>query len=437
MAAEYGKLGSMRRQQRKPNRRDFGKLGLALAGALWAPAVLGGGRAKVVIIGGGPGGIAVARSLAVNYGGIDITLIEANRRYVTPFFSNRFIAGLWPLDRLTFTYERIGAVAPINLVHDRAVAVDAGSRQVRLGGGGVLAYDRLVMAAGTDLIHDAIDGYGPEAMTAMPHAYHGTGAGQPRLLHDRLRAMDDGGLVALAVPKRPYPCHPAPYERASLIAEWLARHKPASKILVLDANDSFPQMETMLDAWERDFGDMIEWLPGDFGGLVEAVDAAAGRVMTADESYAPDVANIIPPLRASRLAAQAGLTDVSGWCPIEPVGLESTLIDNIHVLGDACEPGDMPRSAYAAYNQGQVCATALGNALGGETQAAPEYSNVCYFLLRRGQGLVIGGRYEPRGGRITGIEGFGSAPDEDEATRAATAEAAERWYAELTEALFD
>jgi hypothetical protein len=68
---------------------------------------------------------------------------------------------------------------------------------------------------------------------------------------------------------------------------------------------------------------------------------------------------------------------------------------------------------------------------------APEYNNACYFLLRRGQGLLIGGRYEPREGRITGIEGFSSAPDEGEAARAATAEAAEHWYADLTGALFD
>lgn len=418
-------------------RRRFGTLGLAAAGALWAPSVLGQNRPKVVIIGGGPGGIATARALATDYSAIDITLVEANAVYVTPFFSNRFIAGLWPLERISFAYDRLAAVSEIRLVHDRAVAVDADARHVRLGSGGVLNYDRLVMAAGADLIYDAIDGYGPEAITAMPHAYHGTDAEQPRLLRDQLRAMDDGGLVALSVPKRPYPCHPAPYERASLIAEWLQRHKPASKILLFDSNDTFPQMETMLDSWERDYGDLIEWLPGDFGGLVEAVDPAAGRIMTADDSYAPDVANIIPPQRASALAAQAGLTDDSGWCPIEPFGLESTRIAQIHVLGDACKPGDMPRSAYAAFNQGGICATAIGNALSGATRQAPEYSNACFFLLRRGRGLIIGGRYEARDGRITGIEGWASALDEVEATRAATAEAADLWYADLTGAMFD
>jgi sulfide dehydrogenase [flavocytochrome c] flavoprotein subunit len=437
---EYGKLGSMR-QQLAPNRRDIGKLGgklgLAVAGALWAPAVLaGGGGARVVIVGGGPGGVAVARALAAGYSDLDITIVEANNAYVTPFFSNRYVAGLWPLDKITFTYGRLAAVAGIRLVHDRAMAIDVDRRQVRLEGGAVLAYDRLVVATGADLIYDAIDGYGPAAETALPHAYHGADAGQLTLLYDQLQAMDDGGLVAVTVPKRPYPCHPAPYERASLIAEWLQRHKPTSKVLVLDSNETFPQMEIMLGAWERDFGDLIEWRPGDFGGAVEAVDGASRTLITADESVMADVGNVIPPQRAGWLATQTGLADASGWCPIDPVGLESMVAPNIHVLGDACDPGDMPRSAYGAFSQAQVCATAIGNAVGGASRTPPEYSNSCYFLLRHGSALVIGGRYQPEAGRITGIEGYSSAVDEDDAARAATAEAAERWYDDLTKALF-
>ena len=54
------------KQQNLITRRTFGKIATAATGALWATAVLGAGRAKVVIIGGGPGGISVARSLATH-----------------------------------------------------------------------------------------------------------------------------------------------------------------------------------------------------------------------------------------------------------------------------------------------------------------------------------------------------------------------------------
>ena len=435
MTIECGKFDFLS-QKHSPNRRDIAKFALALAGSLAAPAVLAGSGAKVIVIGGGPGGITVARTLATRYSGLDISLIEANSAYVTQFFSNRLVAGLWPIERLTFSYDRLAAVAGVRLVRDHVTAIDIDKQQVRLSGGAVLTYDRLVVAAGADLIYHAIDGYGRDAEFVMPHAYHGTDAVQLKLLRRQLQAMDDGGLIALTVPKRPYPCHPAPYERASLIAEWLHRHKPASKILILDSNDTFPQMETMLGAWERYFGDLIEWLPSDFGGAVEAIDPATRSLMTADDTFTPDVANVIPPQRASRLASRTGLADASGWCPIDPMGLESTLAPNVHVIGDACDSGDMPRSAYAAFSQAQVCATAIGEALGSISLFLPVYTNRCYFLLRQGSALVIGGRYEPRDGRIAGVEGFSSAPDEDETTRYATAVAAEHWYDDLTRAMF-
>ena len=59
----------------------------------------------------------------------------------------------------------------------------------------------------------------------MPHAWK---AGeQTLLLRKQLEAMDDGGLVVIAVPANPLRCPPAPYERASLIAHYLKTQKAA------------------------------------------------------------------------------------------------------------------------------------------------------------------------------------------------------------------
>ena len=248
--------------------------------------------------------------------------------------------------------------------------------------------------------------------------------------------MEDSGLVAITVPPRPYRCTPAPYERASLIATYLARRKPRSKLLILDANDTFPLMGAMLDAWDAKFGDTVEWLSGDFGGALVAVDPAGRALITEDETFAVDVASVIPPQRAGSLALDAGLADDSGWCPIDARDFSSRRADAIHVLGDAIEPGDMPRSAFAAHSQAKVCAVAVGNALTGESLSAPELSNRCYFLLRQAAGLIVGGRYRASADRIEGIEGFSSQVGEDSTARKATAEAAERWYTNITAAMF-
>ena len=47
------------------------------------------------------------------------------------------------------------------------------------------------------------------------------------------------GRVVISAPANPFRCPPGPYERASLIAYYLKKAKPRSKLIVLDAKDSF------------------------------------------------------------------------------------------------------------------------------------------------------------------------------------------------------
>ena len=417
-------------------RRVVGGALAAVGLGLFAPAIIGAARPRVAIVGGGPGGVIAARRLALDYPEIDITLIEANREYVTPFFSNRYLAGMQALDATRFDYLGLGRIAGLRLIHQRVAAVDVDRGALRFDGGGRLEYDRLILAPGVSLIHQAIDGYGVAAESAMPHAYGGATAQQWRLLRNQLTAMEDGGLVVITVPLRPYRCTPAPYERASLIAGYLKRHKPRAKLLILDANDTFPLMDAMLDAWERDFGDSMEWLPGDFGGALLAVDTASRALITGDESFTADVANVIPPQRAGTLALDADLADDSGWCPVDASDFSSRRADGVHVLGDAIDPGDMPRSAFAAGAQARACATALGNALSGRESPLPALENACYFLLGDDDGLVSGGRYRVLDGRIAGIEGYSSSAGEDAAVRGDTARAGVRWFTDITAEMF-
>lgn len=419
------------------NRRQIVGGGLAAAGlGLFAPAVIGAARPRVIVVGGGPAGVIAARRLAADFPAIDVTLIEANRGYVTPFFSNRYLAGMQDLEATRFDYLAIGRIAGLRLIHHRVTAIEGDRRTLRLADGSRVGYDRLILAPGVSLMGGAIDGYGAGAETAMPHAYGGTTAAQWRLLRRQLTAMEDGGLVVITVPPRPYRCTPAPYERASLIAHYLVRHKPRSKLLILDANDTFPLMGAMLDAWDAEFGDTIEWLSGDFGGALIAVDPAGRALITEDESFTADVANVIPPQRAGSLALSAELADDSGWCPVDASDFSSRRADGIHVLGDAIDPGDMPRSAFAAAAQARVCVAALGSALTGREAPPPALENACYFLLGDDDGLVSGGRYRIADGRISGIEGYSSSADEDPETRREVAQAGERWFTDLTVEMF-
>jgi len=418
-------------------RREFGKLALASTGVLMAPAVLaGGGKSRVVVVGGGVSGATAARQLASINPDIEISLIEPNVGYVTPFFSNRALVGIAPLDTFTHDYKKLDAASRVSVIHDKVVAGDPAKKQVQLSTGKTLPYDRLIVAPGTELITDGISGYGPGTENIFPHAYNGTGPGQWQLLQGQLQSLDNGGLVIMTVPKRPYRCTPAPYERASLIGDFLKQHKPRSKLLVLDAKNEFPLSDLMLEIWEAKFGENVEWVSADFGGALDSVDDRK-RTVTADgENHKPAIANIIPPQRAGKIATDLGLADESGWCPVDPLTFESRLHAGVHVLGDAIEGGDMPKSAAAAHSQAVTAAVAISNALSGGTLAIPDLENRCYFLTEKGKALVIGGRYRIGEDKIIGIEGYSSAIDEDDATRRKTAATSDQWYRDITQAMF-
>ncbi len=228
-----------------------------------------------------------------------MTLVEANRTFTACPFSNEVIAGLRDIEAQQFGYDRLAADG-INVVLQAAARIDAAARTVTLANGDTLAYDRLVIAPGIDLRYEALPGYDEAASVKMPHAWK---AGeQTLLLRRQLEAMDDGGVVAIAVPANPSRCPPAPYERASLIAHYLKAHKPRSKVLILDAKDGFSQQRLFETAWKELYPGLIERISLSEGGRVTSVDPATRTIITEFGNYTPDVANIIPPQKAGRIA---------------------------------------------------------------------------------------------------------------------------------------
>ena len=380
---------------------------------------------RVVIVGGGFGGATCARELKRK--GLAVTLVEASAVYTACPFSNAVLAGLRPIEAQQFKLDAVKK-GGIDIVRQRAVRVDSQARRVVLEDGSLLDYDRLVLSPGIDIRFDALPGYDEAAAATMPHAWK---AGeQTLLLRRQLEAMDDGGTFVMAAPANPFRCPPGPYERASLIAHYLKTHKPRSKLLILDAKDSFSKQRLFQAAWQDLYPDMIEWVPLSSGGKVIEVDAMTRTLVTDFGRHTGDVVNVIPPQRAGQIAQVAGVADRTGWCPIDPVTFESRLQPNIHVIGDASIAGGMPKSAFSANVQGKVCAVAIASLLRGEAPGEPKLINTCYSLVAPDYGISVAGVYSPRNGVLTDVEGAGgtspvNAPPSFRAQEAAYAEA---WF---------
>lgn len=407
----------------------------ALSTPLFAPRALGQAKPKLVVIGGGPGGGTVARYVQKDAGdAIEVTLIEPQKSFTTCFFSNLYVGGFRDFKSITHTYDKVKN-GGVKVVHEAAAAIDRDKKQVALAGGARVPYDRLVIAPGIDIKFDSVPGYSEPAAQVMPHAWKpGT---QTELLVKKLNALEDGATIVMIAPPNPYRCPPGPYERASMFAHVLKKkgHK-TSKIVILDAKPAFSKQAVFIEGWEKHYPGMIEWQDPKMHGGIKSVDPKTGEVKTDLASYKAALANVIPAQMAGRIARDAGLADQSGFCPIDPDNMKSKMDANLFVVGDACIPGDMPKSAFSANSQAKVAAMVIRNELAGARAFPARYANTCWSLIGTDDNIKIGAAYEPGEGKIKQTSGFVSQKGEPADVRKQNYKESLDWYAGIVSDIF-
>ena len=418
----------------KINRRQFNAILGAGVASLALPFTIGAqAKPKVVVIGGGAGGASAARSMAMS-GAVDVTLVTASDTYTTCFFSNLYLGGFRDFASITHGYDKLQA-AGVNVVTGFATGVDMDAKTVSLADGASLAYDRVVVAPGIDLIYDSVPGYSEAASEIAPHAW--LAGAQTQLLKAKLDAMEDGDNIIMIPPPNPYRCPPGPYERVSMMAHMLkTRGMNNSKVIVLDPKPKFSKQGLFQEGWEKHYAGMIEWYgPDVHGGLVN-VDAKAGTVETDLDEFKGAVLNVVPGQRAGSIAMASGLTDDSGFCPINAESMRSTVNENVFVLGDASIAGAMPKSGFSANSQAKVAANAIVAELTGAEAGPASYSNTCWSLIATDDGVKVGAQYAAVDGKIASTSKFISQTGEDAEVRKTTYLESLGWYAGITADMF-
>lgn len=425
----------------KINRREFGKLagavGIAGAGtSVFGSFAIAQGAAKVVIVGGGAGGATVAHYVKKGDPKLDVTLIEANPRYSSSFFSNLYLGGFRSLDSLSHDYAGLTKLG-IKVVRDYASDVDTAAKTVKTRGGRTFNYDRLVLSPGIDLKYDSIAGYSRDAAAVMPHAYT-TDESQKKLLKSQLDAMKDGGTVIVAPPNNPFRCPPGPYERVCMIAHQLKTKKPKSKLIVLDPKKAFSKQPAFMEAFDRYYKGIVEvHLTNEIDSFgVVRVDPKTREVEIKDgKKFKGDVVNIIPQQRAGEIAIKAGCAE-GDWCPVNPESFASKKVGNVYVLGDAAIATDMPKSAFSANSQAKVVAADILTALAGKEKFPARFRNTCWSLVGPDDGIKVLANYAPKDGMLEPSGSFVSKPGEDAATRKQNYAESVSWYDSITADMF-
>lgn len=362
------------------DRREF----LRAVGASLAVAgfpALAGARPRVVIVGAGYGGATCARYLKLWDPKIEVTLIEPNERFVSCPMSNTVLAGWNRMGDVTFSFDYLRKSVD-RFVKDAATAIDPDKRTVRTLGGLVFAYDRLILSPGVELQFDKVTGYDAEAQKTVKHAWKAS-PDQTGVLRRQLEAMPNGGVFVISIPMAPIRCPPAPYERVSLIADYFKRAKPRSKIIMLDGNDDIVSKKALFTAaWKKHYGygtdhSLIDYRPNN---MPSALDARAMKLSTEFDEVKGDVINLVPPMRAAVITDAIGARtgDNGAWCPVDYRSFESTVVPNVHILGDSVL-SNLSKAAALANNGGKLCAYALTEIFAGRTpDPAPVLSSTCY-----------------------------------------------------------
>ncbi|MEA2048041.1 MAG: FAD/NAD(P)-binding oxidoreductase [Campylobacterota bacterium] len=390
------------------NRRDTFKLAgvAAAAAALPSMAVASGAKAakkasgkSVVIVGGGFGGLTMAKALKKKDKSLDVTVIERNNMYMACPFSNSLLGGLdnVTLDTFVGDYYQPSAKYGYAFVHGTVTAIDRKAKTVTTTNGD-FAYDILVLSPG--IAYDTAKQFPKWSADKVREVEHACPGGlipgnEHVALKRQLDNMDDGNVIIIPPAKGKYRCPPAPYERTSMVANYIKNEGIQGKVIVLDTrNGKFAKGKAFKESWKDLFPDIIE-----YKGLTEIIDIdTAGKTVTykeyknaddlegAEKTVKYEVCNLIPNNQCSPVIKMAGLeTNGSGYALMDGYSFKSKTDSSIYVIGDAVSHGIPPSGQTAIWGShraaGQILDQLNGKVNDPKAGLPAKAANVCFSMV--------------------------------------------------------
>jgi NADPH-dependent 2,4-dienoyl-CoA reductase/sulfur reductase-like enzyme len=330
----------------------------ALLPRIGRPAVI---SRRVVVVGGGWGGLAAARYLRDFAPELDITLIERNASFWSCPLSNKWLVGMIDGALLTHDYAVAARAFGYRFVRAEVAAIDRDRHRV-VTADESFPYDWLILAEG--IRQDYAAWFGTDHETAslarkqFPTAYM-PGAEFP-VLREKLENFRGGDLL-MNVPPAPFRCPPAPYERAVLLAGWLEARKIPGRIVILDPNPPFREFQRI---FRERFPDRIIYHAQT---PILSVDPRQRLVRTEFEDFSFAEAILMPPQQAGDLAWQADLIGrdesgrPTGWAAVDPLTFAAHNDAHIYMIGDMIDRvsglfGHYPKTGQMAVRQGRSVA---------------------------------------------------------------------------------
>ncbi|EHR69290.1 NAD(FAD)-dependent dehydrogenase [Burkholderiales bacterium JOSHI_001] len=388
------------------NRRHLlSAAGASLAGSALAqtapalPFLIGGqsqtllakGKApRVVVCGGGWGGLTVSKYLRQLSPGLEVVMLERNPTFFSCPMSNKWLVDVVDTQFLTHDYLRVSEKHGYRFIQSEILDIDRSAKRV-VTSLGWLDYDYLVLSPGIRYHYEAWFGNDRRAAEAtkarFPAAYI------PNAEHFALkRALHGfkGGEWVMTLPPPPQRCPPSPYERACLVAWWFKTHNIKGHITILDHKDGVrPIGVGFREAFRDLYKDIITYVPN---AHVQEVDPFNQRIKTAAGDLKFDHAVLMAPHQAGDLAWKAGAVGSNaegkptGWAAVDPLMLNLKSDPNVYVIGDAVgavspQFGHYPKAGHVANRHGRIVAKYIAERAAGRDPKVTLPDNLCYMLV--------------------------------------------------------
>lgn len=338
---------------------------------------------RVVIVGGGWGGLSVARHLRALAPELEVVLLERNTRFWSGPLSNKWLAGLVDSRYVVHDPAPAAQAHGYRRIHADVTAVERERRRV-VTAQGTLAYDWLVLAVG--IRYDYRAWFGDDRQAAdytrerYPCAYL-PGEELPALKR-KLEGFAGGDLL-MTLPPLPYRCPPSAYERAALIGWLLKTRRIPGRLIVLDPNPGIPAFRRV---FEERYREQILYVSD---AQVKSVDPYRRRVATEFDEYPFDDAIFMAPQQAGDLLWQAGLIGrdgagrPTGWADQDPFRLHAREDERVFLIGDALGAvsplfGHYPKSGHMANRQARIVAGEIAARAAGAAAPLQLPESVCY-----------------------------------------------------------
>jgi len=389
----------------EPLRRDLLRAGVAtsLAAALPASALAQpllftpasdllprSGKRRVVIAGGGWGGMTAARHLRQLAPDLEVVLLERNPVFWSCPLSNKWLIDVVDTGYLIHSYMSAANQFGYTFIQTEIIDIDRAARKVVTAQGGV-PYDWLILSPGIRYAFEPWFGNDQRAIAhtqaTYPTAY--IPSSEHPFVRRKVRNFK-GGTFVMTLPPPPHRCPPSPYERACLMAWWFKINKVPAKIVILDPKPRIaPITIGFRQAFEELYADIITHVPN---ATIKEVDPFNKVVKTAAGDFKFDDALLMSPHQAGDLAFKAKVIGSNaegkstGWAAVHPLFYNVKDDPQVFVTGDAVGAvsphfGHYPKSGHVANRMARATAQYIAWQAKEQELKPIIIDNLCYMLV--------------------------------------------------------